>query len=413
MKKLTLPLLASLLVVGSAVAQEKNYNRWSLDFNGGFAKPARAISGGTSAETFKNLHLDGGVRYSLNNKFGVKASFGYDNLKKWTNNSTNAHTEYYRTSLEGVVNLGRILNFENWTQTINVQAHAGGGYSWLHGNNFSGNDNMGHLMAGLTGQIKVASRVALNADFTVIQNLQQNMNFDGMSQTHRSTFQGTMFNASVGVSIYLGKHAQHADWYSDAAKENEEINALNQRVSNIETMLVDTDGDGVADYLDLEPNTPAGALVDSRGRNIDLNNNGIADNIERFVEDKYGNIGNSVQGDDAQMIKELINKGYVAAYFDFNKTEPSTVEGINFIVTYLKNNPSAKVEVLGYADAIGNASYNDKLSTQRANAVKQMLINSGVDASRVSAVGKGIDNDVNKNSAQARKIARKVVFTIN
>lgn len=413
MKKLTLPLLASLLVVGSAVAQEKDYNRWSLDFNGGFAKPARTVTAGHSAETFKNLHLDGGVRYSLNNKFGVKASFGYDNLKNWTNNSTNAHTEYYRTSLEGVVNLGRILNFENWTQTINVQAHAGGGYSWLNGNNFNGTDNMGHLMAGLTGQIKVASRVALNADFTVIQNLKQNENWDGMTSTHRSTFQGTMFNASVGVSIYLGKYAQHADWYSDSQKENEEILALQERVSGIENMLVDTDGDGVADYLDLEPNTPAGALVDSRGRNIDLNNNGIADNIERFVEDKYGDLNKGVQGDDAQMIKELINKGYVAAYFDFDKTEPSTVEGINFIVNYLKQNPSAKVDVLGYADAIGNASYNDKLSSSRANAVKQILVNSGVDASRVTAIGKGIDNEVNKSSAQARKIARKVVFTIN
>ncbi|MHC5201576.1 OmpA family protein [Myroides sp. LJL119] len=412
MKKLTLPLLASLLVVGSAVAQEKNYNRWSIDLNGGFAKPARTVTSGHSAETFKNLHLDGGVRYSLNNKFGIKASFGYDNLKKWTNNATNAHTEYYRTSLEGVVNLGRILNFENWTNTINVQAHAGGGYSWLNGNNFSGTDNMGHVMAGLTGQIKVLQRIALNADFTVIQNVQQNQNWDGMSATHRSTFQGTMFNATVGVSIYLGKYYQHADWYSDSARENEEILALNNRVSNIENMLVDSDGDGVPDYLDLEPNTPAGALVDSRGRNIDLNNNGIADNIERFIEDKYGDLGNNIQGDDAQMIKELINKGYVAAYFDFDKAEPSTVEGINFIVTYLKNNPSAKVDVQGYADAIGNKAYNDKLSTRRAEAVKQILVNSGIDASRITAVGEGIDNQVNKSSAQARKIARKVVFTI-
>lgn len=409
MKKLTLPLLASVLAFGAVHAQSP-YNKWSVDLNGGFAKPAR---NGNAAETFKNLHLDGGVRYNLNNKFGIKASFGYDKLDNWVNDQ-DLNTNHYRTSLEGVVNVGRLLNFETWTKVLNVQAHAGGGYSWMNGDAFNGTDNMGHLMAGLTGQVKVHPRVALNADFTVIQSLEQNRTWDGRGTTNRSIAQGTMFNASVGVSIYLGKNAQHADWYVEAEEDNKMLAELEGRVGKIEGMLVDSDGDGVADYLDLEPNTPAGALVDSRGRNIDKNNNGIADNIEAFIAEKYGNQPEkAVASGDSNMIKELINKGYVAAYFDFDKSQPSNVDGINFIVNYMKANPNASVEVIGYADAVGNKSYNNKLSERRAKSVKDILVKAGVNASKVSAKGNGIDDAVSKDSAAARRIARKVVFKIN
>ncbi|MDR2221708.1 MAG: OmpA family protein [Flavobacteriaceae bacterium] len=411
MKKVSVALLTAVLAINVANAQEKNYNRWAVDLNGGLAKPARTLTPGFSAETFENLHLDGGVRYSLNNKFGVKGSFGYDKLDSWTNNQ-DVKAEYYRTSLEGVVNLGRILNFENWTSVLNVQAHAGGGYSWLRGS-FDGTDNMGHLMAGLTGQIKLHKRVALNADFTVIQNTQQNQNWDGQSVTTKSVFQGTMFNATMGISIYLGKQAQHADWYSEESNTVNKLAELEDRLAAVEGKLVDTDGDGVADYLDQEPNTPAGAMVDTKGRAIiDANKNGIADNIENYFEQNFGGDKGTAAKADPNAIKDLINNGFVAVYFDFNKSQPSSVDGINFINTYMKQNPNATVEVIGYADAIGNKSYNDKLSEKRANTVKNILVKSGVSASRVSAKGKGMDTSASKDSDMARKTARKVLFLV-
>lgn len=45
--------------------------------------------------------------------------------------------------------------------------------------------------------------------------------------------------------------------------------------------------------------------------------------------------------------------------------------------------------ITGHADRIGSASYNQKLSEQRANAVKEYLINHGIAASRLVASGKG------------------------
>jgi OOP family OmpA-OmpF porin len=45
----------------------------------------------------------------------------------------------------------------------------------------------------------------------------------------------------------------------------------------IENKMLDSDKDGVADYLDEEQNTPAGAMVDTKGRSIDKNNNNVPD----------------------------------------------------------------------------------------------------------------------------------------
>ena len=47
--------------------------------------------------------------------------------------------------------------------------------------------------------------------------------------------------------------------------------------------LDDADGDGVTDQFDLEPNTPAGAKVDSHGRAIDTDGDGIPDYKDKEI----------------------------------------------------------------------------------------------------------------------------------
>ena len=101
-------------------------------------------------------------------------------------------------------------------------------------------------------------------------------------------------------------------------------------------------------------------------------------------------------------------------YFDFNSTSPTSesVSGINFLVKYLKANPSASADVMGYADEIGNSDYNQSLSKKRAENVKQILVDSGIEASRLNIVANGEDTSVNKSSKEARQIVRRVTFMI-
>lgn len=413
MKRIMLPLFVTVLSLGTATAQETpGFNKWSIDINGGISKPTTPLTTGYYTKDYNLFHADLGVRYMFNNKFGLKVDVGYDQFEN-ASKSASFDGKYYRTDIQGVVNLGRVLNFEEWTQRLNVQAHTGIGYAFMTNDRFEGTDNMLNHIIGLTGQVKLSERIALNADFSMINNVRQSNTFDGGIAPEDRGFNGTLYNATVGLSIYLGKNAKHADWYYEESKVDK-LAELEKRVGDLETMMNDSDKDGVPDYLDAEPNSIPGVAVDTKGRTIDRNNNGIPDELESYLERNYGGSGNSGAGLSNETIKDMINQGYVNVYFDFNSTQPSSssVSGLDFLAKFLKANPSAKAEVIGYADEIGNTDYNKDLSHRRAQTVKTILAKSGIEASRMTIVGNGEDNSVAKDSKVARQMVRRVTFRV-
>lgn len=387
---------------------EQEYNKWSLELNGGVNKPTRTMTPGYATETANFFHGDLGVRYMFNPKFGLKLDVGYDQFKE-KKNTPDFESRYVRASLQGVVNIGRALNFETWTNTIGLLAHGGFGVSQISTETgFGGQDYMAHGIAGLTGQIRLSNRVALTGDLTGIVNGRQNWNFDGMGNTTTGSFDGVLLNASVGLTFYLGKQTKHADWVG----EEDRIGELEKRVDLIETGLIDSDKDGVADLYDLEPNSIAGVAVNTKGQSIDTNQNGVPDELESYLDKTYEKKGAGTNTNNT--VEELINGGYVNVYFDFNSSKPTnaSLSGVDFLVKYLKNNPGKSADIIGYADEIGNSNYNTELSRKRAEAVKKVAVNAGIDASRLNVIANGEDTSVNKNSKEARQIVRRVTFQV-
>ena len=383
------------------------YDKWSLELNGGVNKPTRTLTPGYSTSTLNPFHADLGVRYMFNPKFGLKLDFGYDQFQE-RDDTAEFESRQIRTSLQGVINIGRALNFETWTNTFGLLAHGGVGVSQLTSDNgFDGEDYMGHGILGLTGQIRLSNSVALTGDLTGLVNGRQNHNFDGMSTTSTGSFDGVLLNASVGLTFYLGKNEKHADWVG----EEDRFDELEQRVSTIETGLLDTDKDGVADLYDLEPNTVSGVTVNTKGQAIDNNQNGVPDELESYLEKTYGQNG---KGATNSTIEDLINGGYVNVYFDFNSSKPTnaSISGVDFLVKYLKNNPGKSADIIGYSDEIGSTNYNSELSRKRAESVKTIATNAGIDASRLNVIANGEDTSVNKNSQEARQIVRRVTFQV-
>jgi len=395
----------------STGTNSSDYNKWSIELNGGVNKYQRPSTGGYYTSTPSPWNADFGVRYMFNNKFGLKLDAGYYSFTG-KDESLDFDTHLYRTDLQLVANVGRVLSFETWTNRLGLLAHGGFGYAQLKSDNHDFTDKMGNFMIGLTPQLRLSDRVALTGDFTTLLTFSQDRSFDGATATTGRGFQGILFQGSIGLTVYLGGKEKHADWVALDSELKKEIDALENRLSTIETGLTDSDQDGVPDMFDAEPNSMAGVQVDTKGRTIDRNNNGVADELENYFETKYGDKGtSSTAGMD---VKSLINDGYVNVYFDFNKTQPTTesASGINFLVKYLKANPSASADVVGYADEIGNADYNKNLSQQRANNVKQILVDAGISGSRLNVVANGEDTSVNKDSKQARQIVRRVTFKI-
>lgn len=392
--------------------KEIGFNQWSIELAGGFNKPQRPMTAGYSTAVVSPYTVDLGVRYMFNNKFGLKADFGFNSLTA-ENESINFDTKYYRADLQGVANLGRIMNFETWTKTIGLLGHAGFGLSFLERKDPTYvKDRMGNFMVGVTGQIKLSERFVLTGDFTTITNAKQNVAFDGSSSNDLRGFNGSLFTGTAGITVYLGKNAKHADW---VIENDDRFDAIDARFMAIENKMLDTDKDGVADYLDEEANTPAGSMVDTKGRSIDKNNNGVPDETEAYVLKNYAsNTSNSPLLSNNELITSLINGGYVAVYFDFDKSKPTNVstEGTDFILTYLRNNPSASVDIVGHADEIGRSAYNDKLSNARANNVKNTLVKANIDASRLNVIAAGEDTSVDKDSENARRLVRRVTFRV-
>lgn len=82
----------------------------------------------------------------------------------------------------------------------------------------------------------------------------------------------------------------------------------------------------------------------------------------------------------------------VDIFFDLNKAviRDSEIATMNRLVSFLRNNPGARVQLDGYADrATGNAEINQTLSEQRAAAVRQYLISRGIASSRISVDAHG------------------------
>lgn len=76
--------------------------------------------------------------------------------------------------------------------------------------------------------------------------------------------------------------------------------------------------------------------------------------------------------------------------FDKFKLNGDAVAELDDVVTTLKEHPEFDVVlVIGHTDRIGSEKYNQKLSEQRANVIKQHLVLHGIEASRLRAVGKG------------------------
>lgn len=423
MKKITLCLLFALGTLVSW-AQEATYNQWSIELEGGIHKAATPFSPGYYADTPSFWQGGLGVRYMFNDKFGAKLDFGYNNIES-DDESFAFKTEYYRANLQGVVNLGSVLGFRTWTNSLNVLFHGGFGYSANKPKEpieFGSTDNMLNIMAGLTPQLRLGKSVALTGDLSVIGHVRHSAPWDGATPLDQSVnnnqirgLNGYMVNASVGLTLYLGNNDVHADWYSEDQAIYSELEALDERITKIETDMIDTDQDGVPDYLDREPNTVSGVAVDTKGRALDTNNNGIPDEMERALDARFASKDDLNKSQSSALnIKELIDNGYVNVYFRFNSDQPETysLQAVNYLIIYMKQNPNANAELIGFADEIGNAQYNEQLSERRANKVKTLMVAAGIDENRLTARGNGEDDSVSSDSSQARQLVRRVSFKL-
>jgi outer membrane protein OmpA-like peptidoglycan-associated protein len=103
--------------------------------------------------------------------------------------------------------------------------------------------------------------------------------------------------------------------------------------------------------------------------------------------------------------------------FDFDKAviRPDAAHALGQLATVIRAYPKGHVVLDGYTDAVGKASYNQKLSERRAEAVKRWLVENGsVEATRLSTRGFGAGHPIASNATDAgRQKNRRVEAVIS
>ena len=100
--------------------------------------------------------------------------------------------------------------------------------------------------------------------------------------------------------------------------------------------------------------------------------------------------------------------------FDSAVLQESSYQAIDSLANFLKENPLITIEISGFTDDTGTEEHNRKLSFDRANAVKEALINKGILEDRLKATGYGSNNPIAPNDSDEHKaINRRVEITPN
>ncbi|GGH74658.1 outer membrane protein OmpA-like peptidoglycan-associated protein [Filimonas zeae] len=165
-------------------------------------------------------------------------------------------------------------------------------------------------------------------------------------------------------------------------------------------VLPDADGDGITDQFDLEPNTPAGAPVDARGRALDTDGDGVPDykDKELLTAQKCFPVNADGVGNcpEPECCKELRDK--MANWTPQNACAITNLPSVQFksgsvkiskdaesilasIAEKLNANPTCKVKIIGYGASDKRAQ---QLSWDRVNAVEKYLVEKqGISESRL------------------------------
>lgn len=428
-------LLAPLISIHAQEAENDTierhqFNHWSVEVNVGQNKPIAPFADGYYSSKpntyfyFNGIeHYDIGVRYMFSNVFGLKLDFAYDDIKNQKGSgSLDFQTKQYRLGLQGVANLGRLLRFETFTHRFGLLAHGGLQVSTLEptmGFNEGQKEQNGGFVYGITPQYRITNWLVITADFTGFQNFRQHLNWDGSYADKENSLSGTIFNTSLGLTFYIGdKDKKHADWYIPAPPLSKGDAETKKRIAEIETLMNDTDKDGVPDYLDQENNTPAGIAVDTRGKFVDTNKNGVPDELERKTTphriDQQFNEGDAINNSNSAyssaVLKSLVENGNVNIFFDVNKDTPNSGSSNNVqqLYQYLMKYPQSKIVLHGFADIRGEEAKNKNLSERRAANLKNFFVASGIQASRITIGGLGVDKTFSTRTKTGLDLARRV-----
>ena len=338
-----------------AVEGNKFTDNWSVGFNAGGTTPL------THSAFFKNMRAVLGV--GLDKQVTPVLGLGFEAMTSI--NTTPSRTAFDNTNLSvlGTLNLSNLFGgYAGAPRLFEVETVAGIG--WLH-----------YAVNGESDLNSMSSKLGLNFNFNLGEEkawtlafkpaLVYDMSADGTDNVcfnaNRAAWEFTA-GLKYHFSCSNGKH-----YFTIVKPYNQsEIDALNDQINNMRR----------------EADDNAAALKNANQKAADL---------EKALND--------CKNQAPKVITETVtnNKKTLESVVTFRQggtsVESSQTPNVERIATYLKNHKNATVSIKGYASPEGNADVNARIAKQRAESVKNMLINRyKIAANRITAEGQGVGN---------------------
>ncbi|MBQ4616119.1 MAG: OmpA family protein, partial [Mailhella sp.] len=137
----------------------------------------------------------------------------------------------------------------------------------------------------------------------------------------------------------------------------------------------------------------------------------------------------SVKGADLLADQKALNQFVADVFYGEGVEDALVLHGVNFAFNSYALDAKAQgvldeaaaalkdkkvnITLEGWTDSIGTDAYNKKLSQNRANAVKAYLVEQGVPASTINAVGMGKSFKFDNATEEGRYLNRRVEFIFN
>ena len=355
-----LGLLAAAVVMAMSVSaqtvtESKTFDNFYIGINGGVATAT------TGHGWLKNLQPNAGLRIGRNFTpvFGmaVESNAYFKNTNGFT---TGTLVNALNTSLLGTVNLTNWFGgYKGEPRVFEVSAVYGLGW--------------GHIFGSPTKVYKtdmLTSKVGLNFAFNFGSDKQWQFYIEPaiIYALNGNGYQGVKYDIDRSVVqlnagiVYKFKNSNGTHNFKIAElRDQSEIDALNAQVNSLRGELSGKDSE------------------------LDAKDRKIAD-LEKALED----CKNSKQPVYVRPVTATNLQPTVLFRQGKSVIDPAQYAPIELIATYMKNHPEAKVEIKGYASPEGSVEINQKLSEERAEAVKNALVKKyKISADRLTTKGMG------------------------
>lgn len=118
-------------------------------------------------------------------------------------------------------------------------------------------------------------------------------------------------------------------------------------------------------------------------------------------------------GDQEVVVDKAIILENLLFVFDKADIIPESTEALDNLLTLMQEHPDMIINIIGHTDIRGSAAYNQRLSERRAKAVKDYLVQHGIEAYRMEYEGRGATEPIDTNDTdEGRQHNRRVEFII-